>query len=227
MDALRVLLMTTCCSLQSEVAQKKAKEIARNIMDATARKVAPPQKSLGETFSIEEQNSKKDALKKLLEEQREQLKGLSSVPKAASSGVYPRTSQAPSNIIETGMAGFEESVEDKPSITVGDILSGKVDPESVDTDVVAQRAKRDNTVDDSTAVRKPVRQKLPSAGDDVTQEKRPMRQKLPLVTDSNIPPRPAGSASAATPKGSSDRWQVSEEDRKKANKWGINIDKLL
>ena len=199
--------------------------------------VAPPRQLLGETFSIEEQYAKKDALKKLLDEQREQLKGLSSVPGTSGSGVYPTTTQALSSSAvskreEPDDKGFKETLDEKPSITAGDILSGNVDPESVDIDVMARRARKDSSAEDddtaSTAVRKPIRQNFPSVGDE-TQEKRPLRQKLLLDADSNIPPRPAapGAVSRSQPKGSDDRFQISEEDKKKASKWGINIDKLL
>ena len=212
---------------QSEETQKRAQEIVRTIIDSSAKASMSSTSSgssniSGESFSIEDQIAKMDALKKLQKEQQEQLKSLSSIP-GHSSGVHPLIATSTSST-SVSYAEEEEEEEDEEEftldtsnptgLTVGDILSGKVDPESVNVNELLRETKNEENVG-----RKPIRQKLV----------------LDTTSTENITPPVSFSSSTGSETSSttSERrsgdagWKISEEDKKKANKWGINIDKLL
>jgi hypothetical protein len=186
--------------------------------------------SFGETFDIAEQNAKMDALKKLQQEQQKQLRSLNSLPgHRGTSGLHPliatassRSSSFTTTLPEEPQQQLPEvdalNAVEKPGITVGDILSGKVDPESVDVNqLIEKRVAVNNEVNQN--VKKPIRQKLILDEVDLggsPSTRPPSSDILPPLTpnDTVRKNREAG-------------WNMSEEDKKKANKWGINLDRLL
>lgn len=205
---------------KSEETQKKAQEIVRNIIDSSAKSVSSTSSSgssiSGESFSIEEQIAKMDALKKLQKEQQEQLKSLSSIP-GHSSGVHPLIATSSTAVSypeeEEEEEEFTLDTSNPTGLTVGDILSGKVDPESVNVNELLLETKNEEIVG-----RKPIRQKLIlDTTEDVTPPVSPSSSSTGSETSSTKSESRSGDAG----------WKISEEDKKKANKWGINIDKLL
>lgn len=186
--------------------------------------------SFGETFNIVEQNAKMDALKKLQQEQQKQLKSLNSLPgHKGTAGLQPliaTASSRPSSSTtplpelqqqQLTKVGASNSIE-KPGITVGDILSGKVDPDSVDVNqLIEKRVAVNNEVNQN--LKKPIRQKL-------------VLDEFDLGASSSMRPSSSGTLSSITQKDTVKKnreagWNMSEEDKKKANKWGINLDRLL
>lgn len=170
-----------------------------------------------------------DALKKLQQEQQKQLKTLSSIPgHTGTSGLHPLIGSTPSWTSSSATSEKEQQQQllnvdslrgdEKPSITVGDILSGKVDPESVDMNELTEKrtaAKKEN----EQTVKKPIRQKIVLDGIDL--------EKTPLTRTSSASSLPSKPESTTVRSNRETGWTMSEEDKKKANKWGINIDKLL
>lgn len=186
--------------------------------------------SFGETFNIAEQNAKMDALKKLQQEQQKQLKSLNSLPgHKGTSGLQPLIATTPSRSSSSTTplpelqqkqltkVGASNTIE-KPGITVGDILSGKVDPESVDVNQLIEKRVAVND-EGNQNLKKPIRQKL-------------VLDEVDLGAGPSMRPSSSGTLSSITQKDTVKKnreagWNMSEEDKKKANKWGINLDRLL